>query len=481
MWGPFVLIPLLFLTGLYLTFRLGGLQFLRLGAALRLGVIKRKDPGSKGDISQFQALTTALAATVGVGNIVGVAGAIGIGGPGALFWMWVTGLLGMASKYTEAFLGVRYRTVDAAGERNGGPQHYLEKGIKGGLGKLLAWSFTIFTVLACFGIGNMTQSNAIAENAERTFNVPFWVSGLVVAVLTALVLVGGIKSIGRVTSAFVPFMIVFYVIAAVFILITHIGDVPGAFAQIFSEAFTGTSAVGGFAGSVFIIAIQMGFARGIFSNESGMGSAAIAAAAAQTRHPVRQGLVSMTQTFIDTIIVVSMTGLVIITTGTWQDVGADGSQISKALMTGEAFSKGLPGNWGHWIVTLGVIFFAFSTLLGWSYYGERNFERIFGRRAVMPFRLFFSVIVFVGATTELEIIWSFSDVMNGLMALPNLIGLLILSGLVARETKAYIKFDPKLQATEEEIAAALADEPGYLEWKSNEEAFETKTAKELIK
>lgn len=480
MWGPFVLIPLLFLTGLYLTFRLGGLQFLRLGAALRLGVIKRKDPGSKGDISQFQALTTALAATVGVGNIVGVAGAIGIGGPGALFWMWVTGLLGMASKYTEAFLGVRYRTVDAAGERNGGPQHYLEKGIKGGLGKLLAWSFTIFTVLACFGIGNMTQSNAIAENAERTFNVPFWVSGLVVAVLTALVLVGGIKSIGRVTSAFVPFMIVFYVIAAVFILITHIGDVPGAFAQIFSEAFTGTSAVGGFAGSVFIIAIQMGFARGIFSNESGMGSAAIAAAAAQTRHPVRQGLVSMTQTFIDTIIVVSMTGLVIITTGTWQDVGADGSQISKALMTGEAFSKGLPGNWGHWIVTLGVIFFAFSTLLGWSYYGERNFERIFGRRAVMPFRLFFSVIVFVGATTELEIIWSFSDVMNGLMALPNLIGLLILSGLVARETKAYIKFDPKLQATEEEIAAALADEPGYLEWKSNEEAFETETAKELI-
>ncbi|HUH52633.1 MAG TPA: sodium:alanine symporter family protein [Microbacteriaceae bacterium] len=479
-WGPFVLIPLLFLTGLYLTFRLGGLQFLRLGAALRLGVIKRKDPGSKGDISQFQALTTALAATVGVGNIVGVAGAIGIGGPGALFWMWVTGLLGMASKYTEAFLGVRYRTVDAAGERNGGPQHYLEKGIKGGLGKLLAWSFTIFTVLACFGIGNMTQSNAIAENAERTFNVPFWVSGLVVAVLTALVLVGGIKSIGRVTSAFVPFMIVFYVIAAVFILITHIGDVPGAFAQIFSEAFTGTSAVGGFAGSVFIIAIQMGFARGIFSNESGMGSAAIAAAAAQTRHPVRQGLVSMTQTFIDTIIVVSMTGLVIITTGTWQDVGADGSQISKALMTGEAFSKGLPGNWGHWIVTLGVIFFAFSTLLGWSYYGERNFERIFGRRAVMPFRLFFSVIVFVGATTELEIIWSFSDVMNGLMALPNLIGLLILSGLVARETKAYIKFDPKLQATEEEIAAALADEPGYLEWKSNEEAFETETAKELI-
>lgn len=481
-WGPFVLIPLLFLTGLYLTFRLGGLQFLKLGAALRLGILKRKDPGSKGDISQFQALTTALAATVGVGNIVGVAGAIGIGGPGALFWMWITGLLGMASKYTEAFLGVRYRTVDSAGERNGGPQYYLEKGIKGGLGKVLGWSFTIFTVLACFGIGNMTQSNAIAENAERTFGVPLWVSGVVVAVLTALVLVGGIKSIGRVTSAFVPFMIIFYVVAALYILIVNIDGVPGAFAQIFSEAFTGTSAVGGFAGSVFILAIQMGFARGIFSNESGMGSAAIAAAAAQTRHPVRQGLVSMTQTFIDTIIVVSMTGLVIITTGTWSEYGADGTgQISKALMTGEAFTRGLPGNWGHWIVTLGVIFFAFSTLLGWSYYGERNFERIFGRRAVMPFRIFFSLIVFVGATTQLEIIWSFSDIMNGLMALPNLIGLLILSGMVARETKAYLKFDPKLEATEDEIIAALADEPGYQEWKSHEDELELGTAKDLVK
>lgn len=464
-WGPFVLIPLLFLTGLYLTFRLGGLQFLRLGSALKLGILKRKDPGAKGDISQFQALTTALAATVGTGNIVGVATAIGIGGPGALFWMWVTGVLGMASKYAEAFLAVRYRTVDAKGERNGGPQYYLQRGIKGPTGKILGWSFTIFTVLASFGIGNMTQSNAIAANVENSFHIPMWATGLTLAVLTAVVLVGGIKSIGRVTSAFVPFMIVFYVAAALFILFVNIADVPAAFALIFKDAFTGTAATGGFLGSVFIIAVQYGFARGIFSNESGMGSAAIAAAAAQTSHPVRQGLVSMTQTFIDTIIIVSMTGLVIITTGTWSNVDPEtGEQVSAALMTSEAFSQGLPGEWGHWVVTLGLVFFAFSTLLGWSYYGERALERIFGRRSVIPFRAFWAVIVFVGATTQLSLVWSFSDVMNGLMALPNLIGLLILSGLIARETKAYLKFDPKLTATEPEIRAALKDEPGYQEW-----------------
>ncbi|MDA3146546.1 sodium:alanine symporter family protein [Leucobacter sp. UCMA 4100] len=474
-WGPFVLIPLLFLTGLYLTIRLGGLQFIRLGAALNLGIIKRRDAGAKGDISQFQALTTALAATVGVGNIVGVAGAIGIGGPGALFWMWVTGLLGMASKYAEAFLGVRYRSADEHGERNGGPQYYLQKGIKGPVGKILAWAFTIFTVLACFGIGNMTQANAIAENAERSFGVdPFWV-GIVLAVLTGLVLVGGIKSIGKVTAGFVPIMILLYVVAALYILFVNVGDVPAAFGQIFSEAFTGTAATGGFLGSVFIIAIQYGFARGIFSNESGMGSAAIAAASAQTSHPVRQGLVSMTQTFIDTIIVVTMTGLVIITTGTWSMVDPDtGEQISKALMTGEAFSHGLPGEWGHWIVTIGVIMFAYSTILGWSYYGERNAVRIFGRKATIPFRIIFSAVVFIGATTQLEVVWSFSDVMNGLMAIPNLIGLLILSGLIARETKAYIKFDPKLTATADQVAEHFKNDPAYLEWNTQEIALESR-------
>ncbi|MDQ0645634.1 alanine/glycine:cation symporter family protein [Microbacterium murale] len=468
-WGPWFLIPLLLGTGLYLTIRLGGLQFLRLGPALRLGLFTRKDPGSSGDISQFQALTTALAATVGTGNIVGVATAIGIGGPGALFWMWVTGLLGMASKYSEAFLGVRFRTTDSAGEKNGGPQQYLERGIKGPIGKVLGLSFSIFAVIACFGIGNMTQGNSIAQNLDSSFSVPTWVTGLVLTAFALVVLVGGIKSIGRVTAGLVPIMIVFYVLGAIYILIANVGALPAAFAQIFTEAFTGTSAVGGFAGSAIIIAVQFGVARGIFSNESGMGSAAIAAAAAQTSHPVRQGLVSMTQTFIDTIIVVSCTGLVIIATGTWSKIDPEtGEQISPALMTGEAFSHGLPGDWGHIIVTLGLVMFAGSTILGWSYYGERNVERLFGRRAVMPFRIIFSLVVFIGCTVQLGVVWAFSDAMNGLMAFPNLIGLLVLSGLVARETKKYLTHDPKLRASREEIEVFMAGDPGWEAWKAEE-------------
>ncbi|GGD77360.1 amino acid carrier protein [Microbacterium murale] len=466
-WGPWFLIPLLLGTGLYLTIRLGGLQFIRLGSALRLGLFTRKDPGSEGDISQFQALTTALAATVGTGNIVGVATAIGIGGPGALFWMWVTGLLGMASKYSEAFLGVRFRVTDSAGEKNGGPQQYLERGIRGWFGKTLALFFSIAAVIACFGIGNMTQGNSIATNLESSFNVPTWVTGIVLTAFALVVLVGGIKSIGRVTAGLVPIMIVFYVLGAIYILIANVGALPAAFAQIFTEAFTGTSAIGGFAGSAIIIAVQFGVARGIFSNESGMGSAAIAAAAAQTSHPVRQGLVSMTQTFIDTIIVVSCTGLVIIATGTWNQIDPEtGEQISPALMTGEAFSHGLPGDWGHIIVTLGLVMFAGSTILGWSYYGERNVERLFGRRAVMPFRIIFSLVVFIGCTVQLGVVWAFSDAMNGLMAFPNLIGLLVLSGLVARETRQYLKHDPKLRASREEVDAFMAGTPGWEEWKT---------------
>ncbi|MFJ4045349.1 alanine/glycine:cation symporter family protein [Microbacterium sp. NPDC089987] len=465
-WGPWILIPLLLGTGLYLTIRLGGLQFLRLGAALRLGLFTRKDPGADGDISQFQALTTALAATVGTGNIVGVATAIGIGGPGALFWMWITGLLGMASKYSEAFLGVRFRTTDAAGEKSGGPQYYLERGIPGGFGKFLAIFFAVAAVIACFGIGNMTQGNSISANLENSFNVPTWVTGIVLTVFALLVLVGGIKSIGRVTAGLVPVMIIFYVLGAIYILIANIGGVPAAFAEIFTDAFTGTSAIGGFAGSAIIIAVQMGVARGIFSNESGMGSAAIAAAAAKTSHPVRQGLVSMTQTFIDTIIVVTCTGLVIITTGAWKLTDENGDQISAALMTGEAFSNGLPGEWGHYIVTIGLVLFAGSTILGWSYYGERSIERLIGRKAVMPFRILFSLVVFVGCTVQLGVVWAFSDVMNGLMALPNLIGLLLLSGLVARETKKYLDNDPKLTATPEEVNAFMAGDQAFEDWKT---------------
>lgn len=469
-WGPFLLIPLLIGVGLYLTIRLGGMQFFKLGAALRLGLFKRSDPDSEGDISQFQALTTALAATVGTGNIVGVATAIGIGGPGSLFWMWVTGLVGMATKYAEAFLAVRFRGTDDAGEKSGGPQYYLERGIKGPIGKILGVSFAIFTTIACFGIGNLTQGNAIASNVAASWSIPVWITGVVLTVLTMIVLVGGIKSIGRVTSALVPIMIAFYIAGGLYILLVNIGDVPAAIGLIFADAFTGTSATGGFAGSAIIIVIQFGVARGLFSNESGLGSAAMAAAAAQTSHPVRQGLVSMTQTFIDTIVVVSFTGLVIITTGTWKQIDPDtGAQLSASLMTGEAFTHGLPGEWGHWVVTIGIVLFAFSTVLGWSYYGERNVERLFGRRMVMPFRVLFSLAVFVGCTAELRIVWTFSDVMNGLMALPNLIGILVLSGLIFRETRHYLKHDPKLEADKATVEAFMIDQPGWKAWKAGDE------------
>ena len=291
-----------------------------------------------------------------------------------------------------------------------------------------------------------------------------------------MVLIGGIKSIGRVTASLVPVMILFYVLGALYILLVNIADLPAALGMIFPDAFAGTSAVGGFTGSALIIVIQFGVARGLFSNESGLGSAAIAAAAAQTSHPVRQGLVSMTQTFIDTIIVVSFTGLVIITTGAWSETDPEtGEQITAALMTSEAFTHGLPGQWGHWVVTVGLVLFAFSTILGWSYYGERNIERLFGRRMVMPFRVVFSLVVFVGATTELELVWAFSDVMNGLMALPNLIGLLILSGLIARETRHYLKHDPKLEADRATIEAFMAEQSGWADWKAGDVVGSSRT------
>ena len=458
-WGPYVLIFLLLLTGIVLTIRLRALQVHKLGPALHLGLLRRKDHGAEqGDVSQFQALTTALAATVGTGNIVGVATAISVGGPGALFWMWITAIFGMASKYTEAFLAVRFRTTDAAGEKSGGPQYYLQRGIRGPLGKALALTFAVFAVLASFGIGNMTQGNSIAGNVEHSFGIAPWITGIVLTVFTLVVLVGGIKSIGRVTAAFVPVMIVAYVVGAFYILIVNAGAIPGALASVFTDAFTGTAATGGFIGSSIMIAMRMGMARGIFSNESGMGSAAIAAASARTTHPVRQGLVSMTQTFIDTIIVVTCTGLVLLTTGTWT-AGPD----QAATMTGEAFTHGLPGEWGHWIVTIALALFAYSTILGWAYYGERCVERLVGRGGVMPFRVVFALVVYVGCTQTLSIVWNFSDIMNGLMAIPNLIGLLILSGLVARETRWYLRNDPKLVADKATIDAFMDGRDGGID------------------
>ena len=448
-WGPFVLMPLLLLTGLWLTYRLGGLQFRMLGRALRHAFIDGSGDSSDkdgGDISNFQALTTALAATVGVGNIVGVATAISLGGPGSLFWIWVTGLVGMASKYSEAYLGIRFRTTDAHGDQAGGPQYYLRRGIKGPLGKVLGVSFAVFAVVASFGIGNLTQANAVATNMEETFGIAPIATGALLFILVGAVLLGGIQAIGKITAAFVPLMILLYVGGGIAVLCANLANIPGALATIFTDAFTGTAATGGFVGSGIILAVQLGVARGIFSNESGMGSAAIAAAAAKTPHPARQGLVSMTQTFIDTIVVVSITGLVIIVTGVW-DQGEDRA----GTMTADAFSTGLPGEWGGVVVSLSIIFFAFSTIVGWSYYGERALESLVGPRGMLPYRMVFIVALFIGSATELGVVWSFSDLANGLMAIPNLIGLIILSGLVARETKAYLKFDPKLTQPAEDV------------------------------
>lgn len=431
-WGPAVLIPLLLLTGLYLTLRLRGLQFRTLGHSLWLALVVRRERDAEGDISHFQALMTALAATVGTGNIVGVATAIALGGPGALFWMWMTGLVGMATKYAEALLSVRYRITDSRGEQAGGPMYFLSRGLPWKpLGQWLGAAFALFAAVAAFGIGNMVQANSIAGALHTSFAVPVWITGLVLTVGAGAVILGGIRAIGRVTSVFVPVMILAYVTGAGVILALHAGEIPSALRLILTSAFSPVAATGGFAGALVAQAIRFGVARGIFSNESGLGSAGIAAAAAQTRHPVRQALVSMTQTFIDTIVVCSFTGLAIVCTGAWE-TGLNGAPLTQA-----AFSHGLPGTWGHLVVAISLSMFAFSTILGWSYYGERSCEYLLGVRAVVPYRVVFVAFIFVGAVRSLELVWSLADVLNGLMALPNLVGLLLLSGVVARETRAY--------------------------------------------
>ena len=425
-WGPPMLIFLVG-TGLYLTITLRGLQFRKLWYSLWLALVKRKeDTDEPCDISHFQALMTALSATVGTGNIAGVATAIAAGGPGALFWMWITGLVGMATKYGEAVLAVKYRVKDEKGDMCGGPMYYISEGMGW---KWLGTLFAVFAAVAAFGIGNMVQSNSVADAVEATFKIPFYVTGLALMIFTALVVLGGIKSIGRVTGVVVPIMIVFYMIGALVIIIINISAVPAAFALIFKYAFTPTAATGGFAGASVMLAIRMGVSRGVFSNESGLGSAPIAAAAAQTKHPVSQALVSMTQTFIDTIIVCTLTGLVLIMTGTW-DSGKTGAEL-----TSFAFQNGIGG--GQYIVTIGLILFAYSTMLGWCYYGEKSIEYLFGEVAVKPYRYVFVLFVGVGAVSKLDLVWSISDTFNGLMAIPNLIGLLALSPVILATTRDF--------------------------------------------
>lgn len=424
-WGP-PMLTLLVGTGLYLTVLLKGLQFRALPLAFRL--VFHKDHGHAGDISHFAALMTALAATVGIGNIVGVATAITLGGPGAVFWMWMTGLVGMVTKYSEAVLAVKYREKGEHGMR-GGPMYYLAKGA--GL-PWLGWLFALFTALATFGIGNMTQANAAAKIFEATFHIEPWVTGVVLMVLTALVILGGIRSIGRFTSFLVPFMIVGYVGSALVVLALNVTEIPHAFGLIFGHAFSPAAATGGFAGATVAAAMRFGIARGVFSNESGLGSAPIAAAAARTHDPVKQALVSMTQTFIDTLVVCTMTALVILSAKSWA-LGVGAGQLTSA-----SFGETL-GSTGEIIVALATALFAYSTLIGWNYYGEKAIEYLFGPRSIRIYRIVFIAMVVVGAMMNLEFVWNFSDLMNGMMALPNLIGLLLLSKVVKAETDRYFK------------------------------------------
>ena len=427
-WGPMTLVLLLG-TGVYLTIRTRGVQFKGFFHAFYLALVKRKEIDSTpGDISHFQALMTALAATVGVGNIAGVATAIAAGGPGAVFWMWMTGLVGMATKYSEAVLAVRYRIVNHRGEMSGGPMFYISRGLKM---PWLGFLFAVFATVAAFGIGDMVQSNSVAEAAKHAWGIPTWITGLTLTVFTGMVLLGGIKSIARVSTTIVPIMIIFYMFASAWVLLTHMSQIPGVLGMIFAKAFTPQAAGGGFLGATVQQAVRYGVARGVFSNESGLGSSPIAAAAAKTKDPATQALVSMTQTFIDTLFVNSGTALVILLSGEWRSV-MTGAQLSMA-----AFSTALPNYLGPLVVPIGLALFAYSTLIGWSYYGEKAVEYLIGERAIFSYRVVFTALVFVGAIVQLDLVWSFADVMNGLMAWPNLVGLIFLSGVVAEETQRY--------------------------------------------
>ncbi len=499
MWGPWLLIPLLVGTGFYLSVRLRGLQFRELGHSLWLAFVKRREAGAEGDISHFQALMTALAATVGTGNIAGVATAIAAGGPGALFWMWVTGLVGMATKYAEALLSVRFREVDERGHMSGGPMYFLARGLPWrGVGRGLGAFFAAAAAVAAFGIGNGVQSQEVGSALRATFGIDPLHTSVAIALLVATVILGGIKAIGRFAALFVPAMVFLYGVGALVILARNAELIPAALGAVFQGAFGPSALAGGALGASVSAAVRFGVARGIFSNESGLGSAGIAAAAAATRAPVRQALVSMTQTFIDTIVICTLTGLVILTTlfGDLERAGeidpaelagvtarleearesgvldpmdrtfgervvevapeagplanvARWKVVNGAEWTTLAFRESLPGNVGGVIVSLGLALFAFSTILGWSYYGEKSFQYLFGVGVVIPYRLFFAAMVVIGPLVFGRAIWLLSDVMNGLMALPNLIGLLALSGLVVRETRAYLDVETRERESRE--------------------------------
>ena len=424
-WGPYMLV-LLVGTGVYLTIRLMGIQFTLLPFALKQAFTPQKKTEGEtqeGDISHFGALMTALSATIGTGNIAGVATAVVVGGPGAVFWMWITAIFGMATKYGEGVLAVKYRIQNSKGEMSGGPMYYIERGMKQ---KWLAILFAGFATIASFGIGSSVQSNSVAQSIHASFGIEGWITGVVLTVFTAVVILGGIKSISKVSSVIVPFMAVFYVLGGLIIILLNLDALMPALKLIFSDAFTGNAVAGGALGTV----IRYGVARGVFSNEAGMGSAPIAAAAAKTDHPVRQALVSMTGTFLDTIVVCSITGIVLVMGNMYMD-GETG-----AALTTHTFNKMLPGP-GGWIVTFGLIFFAYSTILGWCYYGEKCATYLFGDKCITIYRVIYVATVMLGTVASLDLVWAAADTFNGLMAIPNLIALLALSGVIIKETKDF--------------------------------------------
>lgn len=427
-WGP----PLLLLlvgTGVYLTLRLGVFQIGKLPTAFRL--IFSSDQSGQGDVSSFAALCTALAATVGTGNIVGVATAITTGGPGALFWMWVAAFFGMATKYAEGFLAIKYRTKDANGQAAGGPMYYITLGM-GQKWKPLAVFFAISGVLvALLGMGTFSQVNSIASSMSASFGLAPQLVSIVTAISIAFFIFGGIEKISDVSTKIVPFMAILYILASVTVLALHWEQLLPTLALVFKSAFTPAAALGGFTGATVQQAIQRGIARGVFSNESGLGSAPIAAAAAKSDNPVEQGLISMTGTFIDTIIICTLTGLTILVTGQWSVEGLEGAPLTQA-----AFAT-VFGNTGSIALTISLVLFAFTTILGWSYYGERCIEFLFGTKSILPYRLVFVTMVALGGFLKLDLIWTIADIVNGLMALPNLIALLALSPVIIKETRQY--------------------------------------------
>ena len=437
-WGP-VMLALLVGTGIFLTIRLKFLPWRNLGYAIKM-VFSKRDKHA-GDISPFQSLMTALSATIGTGNVVGVATAVVLGGPGALVWMWIAAAFGLSTKYGESVLAVKYRETNSVGEMAGGPMYAMKNGINNGFGRLLAVLFSLFAVLASFGIGNMTQANSISAALNSSYGIPTWAVGAVIMVLALSVLVRGIRRIGLVSSIIVPTMAVFYLIASVIVIVVNFDAVPAGVEQMFAMAFSTESVAGGIGGSIvasMLTAMRWGVARGVFSNEAGLGSAPIAAAAARTDHASRQGYVNMTGTFFDTMIICMLTGLVIASSGMLGTVDPDtGKLVSGVQLTILAFST-VFGTYGKLIVSIAIALFAFSTILGWEYYGEKALEYLIkARPVIMGYRVLFSLITFVGATTTLEIVWNFSDTMNGLMIIPNLICLIWLNKDIADECFEY--------------------------------------------